>query len=94
MHQSIELGSNGQQHHIVVERDPLRPSARSSSVPVRQMHITGYRTSGNVVVMLGNDIWSKERVARFSLRLDDLLPLAERLRELHALLERDLAGRA
>jgi hypothetical protein len=58
------------------------------------MHITGYRASGNVVVMLGNDIWNKDRAARLSLRMEDLLPLAERLKELHALLERDRKGGA
>lgn len=91
MDQPLQLRSNSQQHHIVIEREPLRAGAEESSVPVRQMHIAGYRRTGNAVVMLGNDIWNKDRAARFSLRMTDLLPLAEALVEMHAMLSVDLA---
>jgi len=89
----FEIRTNIDQRYIPIERDPAMPGSRTSSVPVRQMHITGYRSTGTVVVMLGNDIFRKDRAARFSMALDDLPPLADAIMELHALLEGDLRGR-
>ena len=90
MEGSVELRSNSQQHYLRLERDPAMAGAQLSSIPVRQLFITGYRGSRTAVVMLGNDIWKKDRAARFTLYHEDLLPLADAIRELHGLMEHDL----